>query len=178
MRSWSLSALPVTYYLEFILYHGLKHTEKMESRDKGRACWIFLSHFVCICGKLSTYTTNPPQGGQCQDMRKEQKLKWCRIPMGKIGLMWKLISVWYNICYINPKKRRKRKTLARGRFFPQKPSLVTLSQFCVTLRGDGTSSVRFSGLQHLRSQHVLPGRTLVRDGTASWSLNLFLWIWH
>lgn len=32
-------------------------------------------------------------------------MKWCLIPMGKIGLMWKLISVCNNICYQNLRKR-------------------------------------------------------------------------
>jgi hypothetical protein len=41
---------------------GMARTGKMESKNKERACWTFLSHFVCVCGKLSTYPTNHPKG--------------------------------------------------------------------------------------------------------------------
>lgn len=79
-------------------------------------------------------------------MKKEQKMKWCLIPMGKIGLMWKLISVCYNICYINLNKGKEKKKnlweVVRRCFFSLKLSFVTISFVFVWHHRDDVVSKR------------------------------------
>lgn len=63
-----------------------------------------------------------------------------------------------------PEEKKKKKSTCEKTLSPSEALSSDLSQFRVTLRGDGASSARFPGLQQLSSQYVLPGRTLVKDG--------------
>lgn len=104
---------------------------------------------------------------------RNKKMKWCLIPMGKIGLMWKLISVCYNICYINLNKRKKK--LVRRCFFPLKLSFKTISLVLSdTVRWCGGKDDVLGGCYSytasIRSARRDPGE---RPTLTSWSLDPF-----
>lgn len=148
-------------------------TERMESKDKSRACWIFLSHFVCVCGKLSTYTTNHPQGGQCHDMRKEQKNEMMSDSHGKNRSYVKInLSVLQHLLH---KPEQKKKKLVRRCFFPLKLSFITISLVLNdTVRGCGGKHDVLGGCcscaASIRAARRDPGE---RPAPTSWSLDPF-----
>lgn len=136
----------------------------MESRDKGRACWISPSRFECVCGKLSTYTTNPPQGGQCHDMRKEQKNGAMSDSRGKNRSYVKInLSVLQHLLHKHEQKKKK-KTTCEKRLSPSeaicRDPLLSSMWRC---RGDVAASARGRGLQQL-STHWMD-RTLAGADT-------------